>query len=58
MRKLTTLITGANGEMGRGLITLLHEKKHNKIIAMDLNTLDNSISAYCKEVERNLIKTC
>ena len=49
MRKSTTLITGANGEMGRGLITLLHEKKHNKIIAMDLNTLDNSISAYCYE---------
>ena len=49
MRKSTTLITGANGEMGRGLITLLHEKKYNNIIAMDLNALDNSISAYCYE---------
>jgi len=49
MLKSATLITGANGEMGRSLITKLHDQKHNIIIAMDMKRLDNSISAYCYE---------
>jgi len=49
MRKPATLITGANGEMGHGLITTLNEKKNLHIVAMDLNSMDNFISGYCSE---------
>ena len=49
MRKPATLITGANGEMGHGLITTLHEKNHRNIVTMDLNQLDDSITSYCTE---------
>jgi len=49
MRKPATLITGANGEMGHGLITTLHEKNYRNLVAMDLNKLDNSITDYCSE---------
>jgi len=47
MSKNTILITGANGEMGHGLITTLAQNSNNNIIAIDLNTIDNSISKYC-----------
>ena len=49
MRKLATLITGANGEMGHGLITTLQEKNYRNIVAMDLNQPDDTISSYCSE---------
>jgi len=49
MRKPATLITGANGEMGHGLITTLHEKNYRNIVALDLNQLDDSINNYCTE---------
>ena len=49
MRKPATLITGANGEMGHGLITVLHDKNYSNIVAMDLNQLDNSITGYCSK---------
>ena len=49
MRKPATLITGANGEMGHGLITTLHEKNYRNIVAMDLNQPDDSITSYCSE---------
>ena len=49
MRKSATLITGANGEMGHGLITTLHEKNYRNIVAMDLNQLDDSITGYYNE---------
>ena len=49
MQKSATLITGANGEMGHELITVLHEKNHDNIIALDLNDLDSSIASYCSE---------
>ena len=49
MRKPAILITGANGEMGQGLIETLHEKNCGNIIAMDLNQLDDSIISYCSE---------
>ena len=49
MRKPATLITGANGEMGHGLITTLHEKNYRNIVAMDLNQPDASITSYCSE---------
>ena len=49
MRKSAILITGANGEMGHGLITALHQKKNVNIVALDLNPLDGSISALVNE---------
>ena len=49
MRKQATLITGANGEMGHGLIAAMHQKNQRNIVAMDLNQLDYSISNYCEE---------
>ena len=49
MRKQATLITGANGEMGHGLIMGMHQKNKQNIVAMDLNQLDDSISNYCSE---------
>ena len=49
MRKPATLITGANGEMGHGLISALHYINKSNIVAMDLNALDSSISKYCSE---------
>ena len=50
MRKSAILITGANGEMGHGLIAKIHENKHTNIVGMDLNALDSSISKYCSEI--------
>ena len=49
MRKPATLITGANGEMGHGLIAALHENNYRNLVAMDLNQLDDAISGYCSE---------
>ena len=49
MRKPAILITGANGEMGHGLITTLHKENYRNIVAMDLNKLDDSIASYCSE---------
>ena len=56
MRKPSILISGANGEMGRGLITELHKNNYSNIIAMDLNRLDSSISKYCfKKITGNVL---
>ena len=49
MRKPAILITGANGEMGHGLITALHQANNINIVALDLNQLDKSISGFCYE---------
>ena len=49
MQELATLITGANGEIGHGLISALKENNSKNIVAMDLNKLDDSISRYCNE---------
>jgi len=49
MRKSAILITGANGEMGHGLITALHKKNDVNIVALDLNPLDDSISEFANE---------
>ncbi len=40
----TILITGANGEIGHGLIKKLTEDGKNKIVALDINSLDSSFS--------------
>ena len=49
MRKSAILITGANGEMGHGLITALHKNNNVNIVALDLNPLDDSISVFANE---------
>ena len=49
MRKSAVLITGANGEMGHGLISALHQKNNVNIVALDLNPLDDSISVLANE---------
>ena len=49
MRKSAILITGANGEMGRGLIAALNQKNIENIVALDLNPMDDSISALASE---------
>lgn len=48
MRKEIVLITGANGEMGHGLITHLGESKKYSIVAMDVVPLDESLRPYCE----------
>ena len=49
MRKSAILITGANGEMGHGLITALHKKNIVNIVTLDLNPLDDTISVLANE---------
>ena len=49
MRKSAILITGANGEMGHGLMAALHQANNINIVALDLNQLDKSISGFCYE---------
>ncbi|MDD5369604.1 MAG: GDP-mannose 4,6-dehydratase [Anaerolineaceae bacterium] len=41
------LITGANGEIGHGLITCLGEQGNSKILALDLHPIDESLQPYC-----------
>tara|TARA_B100000029_G_scaffold490202_1_gene548973 strand:- start:345 stop:1358 length:1014 start_codon:yes stop_codon:yes gene_type:complete len=43
MRKKITFITGANGEMGQGLIKLLHSRGVKNILAFDLNPISDDI---------------
>jgi nucleoside-diphosphate-sugar epimerase len=43
----TILVTGANGEIGRGLITHLTDAQEIRVVALDLHTLDESIRPRC-----------
>lgn len=47
MRKKVILITGANGEIGHGLISKIGEEKRATIVALDLKQLDESLLAFC-----------
>ncbi len=47
MRKEVVLITGANGEIGHGLITHLAEKRNVNVIALDVQPLDDDLKPYC-----------
>jgi len=47
MRKEVVLITGANGEIGHGLITHLGQRGVIEIVALDVQPLDESLSHYC-----------
>lgn len=47
MRKEVVLITGANGEIGHGLITYLGERRDIEIVALDVQPLDEPLVPYC-----------
>ncbi len=47
MRSEVVLITGANGEMGHGLITELGAEKRARVLALDLKALDECLEPYC-----------
>jgi threonine 3-dehydrogenase len=47
IRKPAILVTGANGEMGHGLIERLAEKNDVQIIGIDVRPIDPAISARC-----------
>jgi threonine 3-dehydrogenase len=49
MSKEVVLITGANGEIGHGLISHLGEECKVQIVALDLSPLDESLKPYCTE---------
>ena len=49
MRKPAILITGVNGEMGHGLLSVLNKKNQRNIVGMDINKLDNALSKQCSE---------
>ena len=56
MSKSIILITGANGEMGHGLISELYKNNHDNIVALDINKIDNSIKKYCfKNITGNIL---
>jgi threonine 3-dehydrogenase len=47
MRKEVVLITGANGEIGHGLITYLGQQGTVTITALDVQPLDDDLKPYC-----------
>ena len=47
MRKEVVLVTGANGEVGHGLITHLARSNRVAVVAMDLQPLDPALVPLC-----------
>ncbi len=47
MRKEVVLITGANGEIGHGLITHLGEKTNIQVVGLDVQPLDPLLLPFC-----------
>jgi threonine 3-dehydrogenase len=47
MRKEVVLITGANGEIGHGLIKHLSQMSNKKIVALDVQPLDDELKTLC-----------
>ncbi len=47
MSSKTILVTGANGEIGHGLIEHLSKKDDIQIVAVDMNPIDKDIKAKC-----------
>jgi nucleoside-diphosphate-sugar epimerase len=48
-RASATLITGAGGEVGHGLIEQLHTKGRDDIVAMDIRDLEPALKSHCRE---------
>lgn len=58
MRKEVVLITGANGEIGHGLITHLAGQGNVNIIALDVSPIDESLKACCfKYIQGDILDT-
>jgi len=49
MSQESVLITGANGEIGHGLIHFLHENSDDRIISLDINPLDEELIPLCDD---------
>lgn len=49
MRKPVILVTGANGEVGHGLIHQLSKSGHRDILAIDLQPLDKDLAGLCRD---------
>jgi threonine 3-dehydrogenase len=47
MRHEVILITGANGEIGHGLITQIGSEKRARILALDLKPIDETLEPFC-----------
>ncbi|MCK4341682.1 MAG: NAD-dependent epimerase/dehydratase family protein [Phycisphaerae bacterium] len=47
MRKPVALITGANGEIGHGLLEYFHKKGDHNLVALDLNPMDKQLRPLC-----------
>ena len=47
MRKEVILITGANGEIGHGLIEYIAQRSSAHILGLDVQPIDESIKKYC-----------
>jgi nucleoside-diphosphate-sugar epimerase len=50
IRKPAVLVTGANGEMGHGLIDALAKNGQYSIIALDVRPIDESLKPKCSDV--------
>ena len=48
MRKEVVLITGANGEIGHGLITHLGQRGESRVLALDVQPIDETLKPYCE----------
>ena len=48
MRKEVILITGANGEIGHGLITYLGQQSSYHIVALDVQPIDECLKPFCE----------
>jgi len=48
MRREVVLITGANGEIGHGLIKKIGQEQRARIVALDLKPLDECLLPYCE----------
>ena len=49
-RNSATLITGANGEFGHGLLLTLHEAGHRDLVALDVREIDPNLRPLCRDV--------
>jgi threonine 3-dehydrogenase len=47
MRERVVLVTGANGEVGHGLISYLGERGNFRIVGLDIKELDDELKKYC-----------
>ncbi len=50
METRTILITGANGEIGHGLVSYFADHNRVRVVAMDLNTMDDNTRKKCFKV--------